>query len=295
MIREQIFEQPAFIPVFEDYHFFKNKRVGITGGDGVLGGIISKRFVERGIKTTSYPDNITDVASLHKWFGNHNFDFFFHFAAIVPVTDVQNDPLKAYEVNAIGTYYICKEIVKTQSSCWFFIASTSHIYKKQPAVDFGLLKESHQKEPATIYGMTKLLAEQISIPILEHYKISYCISRIFSFTSVRQKEPYLVPTLRRKIESTSENDTLNIVNPDCVRDIIDAETVIDCILHLALNHVKGIINIGSGEGKRIIDIAQHIMKLANKNIQIKGTNKIVPDSLVADVTLLRNILPQKKR
>ncbi|MHC4657565.1 MAG: DegT/DnrJ/EryC1/StrS family aminotransferase [Planctomycetota bacterium] len=75
-----------------------------------------------------------------------------------------------------------------------------------------------------------------------------------------------------------------------VRDIVDAETVIECILHLACNHFKGIVNIGSGEGKRIIDIAHHIMKLANKNIQIKGINETVPDSLVADVTLLRKTL-----
>jgi UDP-glucose 4-epimerase/GDP-4-dehydro-6-deoxy-D-mannose reductase len=220
----------------------------------------------------------------------HSFDYFFHFAAIVPVSDVENNPLEAYEVNAIGSYYICKEIIKIQKPCWLFIASTSHVYKKQSADRTVPLKESNQKKPPTIYGMTKLLAEQISIPILKQYKIPYCIGRIFSFTSEIQKEPYLVPTLRRKIEATPEKGTLNIVNPDCIRDIVDAETVVDCILHLAYSHFKGIVNIGSGEGKRIIDIAHYLMKSANKNIQIKGVNETEPDSLVADVTLLRKVL-----
>jgi nucleoside-diphosphate-sugar epimerase len=290
MIRRQIFEQPSFVPVFEDYNVFTGKHVGITGREGVLGLIISRRFEEQNIRVTSYPGDITDTASLHTWFAMHSFDYFFHFAAIVPVTDVENDPLRAYEVNAIGTYYICKELIKTQSSCWVFIASTSHVYKKRPAGGAEQLKEVSQKNPETIYGMTKLLSEQISIPILGQYKVSYCIGRIFSFTSALQKEPYLVPALRRKIEATPENGTLDIVNPDCVRDIVDAETVIDCILHLARSHFKGIVNIGSGEEKRIIDIARHIMKLAGKNIQIKGVNKTAPDSLVADVTLLRKAL-----
>lgn len=290
MIRKQFFDQPSFIPVFEDYSFIRGKHVGITGYKGVLGRIISKRLEKQGIRITSYGGDITDVVSLHSWFEKHRFDYFFHFAAIVPVTDVQNNPLKAYEVNAIGLYYICKEIIKTQSSCWLFIASTSHVYKKQPADGSDLLNESSPKEPVTIYGMTKLLAEQISVPILRQYKISYCIGRVFSFTSIMQKEPYLVPTLRRKIEATPENSTLNITNPDCVRDIVDAETVIDCILHLTYTYFKGIVNIGSGEGKRIIDIARHIIKLANKNIQIEGIDEIVPDSLVADVSLLRKVL-----
>ena len=290
MIHRQIFDQPALVPVFEDYTAFRGKHVGITGHEGVLGIIISRRFKEQGVKVTFCPGDITDTVSLHSWFSMHNFDYFFHFAAIVPIPDVKNDPLRAYEVNAIGSYYICKEIIKTQRSCWLFIASTSHVYKKQPADSADPLKEISHKEPTTIYGMTKLLSEQISIPILEQYKVPYCVGRIFSFTSVIQKEPYLVPTLRRKIEATPENGTLNIANPDSVRDIVDAETVIDCILHLARNHFTGIVNIGSGEGKRIIDIARHVMKLANKNILIKGINETTPDSLVADVTLLRKAL-----
>jgi len=290
MTRKQIFDQPSFVPVFEDYSAFRGKHIGITGHKGVLGLIISKRLKEQGNRVIPYGSDITDTVTLHNWFLSHSFDYFLHLAAIVPVTDVQNDPLRAYEVNAIGSYYICKEIIKTQKSCWFFIASTSHVYKKQSAECSVPLKESSPKKPPTIYGMTKLLAEQISIPILKQYKVPYCIGRIFSFTSAIQKEPYLVPTLSRKIKATPENGTLNIVNPDCIRDIVDAETVVDCILHLAYNHFKGIVNIGSGEGKRIIDIAYYLMKSANKNIQIKGVNETEPDSLVADVTLLRRVL-----
>jgi len=289
-MREQIFEQPAFIPVFEDYRFLMDKHVGITGHEGVLGRILSERLKEQGIKISSYGGDITDVASLHGWFENHRFDYFFHFAAIVPIADVQRNPLRAYEVNAIGTYYICKEIIETQNACWFFMASTSHIYKNQFSANLEYLKESSPKEPATLYGKTKLLAEQISVPLLEQYRIPYCIGRIFSFTSVMQKEPYLVPTLRRKIDATPENGILSIVNPDCVRDIIDAETVVDCIFHLARKYFRGIINIGSGEGKRIIDIARHIAESANKNIQIQGVNEATPDSLIADTALLKKVL-----
>lgn len=295
MMREQFFNQPSFIPPFEDYTFLEGKHVGFTGHKGVLGSIISKRLKKQNIMATPYGGDISDPKSLNRWFNKYSFDYFVHFAAIVPVAEVRDDPLKAYEVNAIGTYYICREIIKTQTSCWLFIASTSHIYKNQSVGSIKPLNENSVKEPVTVYGMTKLLAEQISIPILELYKIPYCIGRIFSFTSVTQKEPYLVPTLHRKIETVPKNGIMNIVNPDCIRDMVDAETVIDCVFHLAFNYFKGIINIGSGEGKRIIDIARHIARLTNKKLHFQGINEKEPDSLVADVELLRKVLREWKQ
>lgn len=289
-MRQQLFEQPSFIPLFKDFGYFAQKNIGITGAEGVLGSIISKRFTENCINVIPYDGDVTDNVSLHKWFKKNNFDYFFHFAAIVPVTQVQEDPLKAYDVNVIGTYYICKEIIKTQKSCRFFAASSSHVYKNQPAEQDSTLNENSQKEPKTTYGMTKYVAEQVSIPILDQYKISYCLGRIFSFANLLQPETYLVPALRKKIDAAPENGILNIINPDSIRDIMDAETVIDCILHLVVGKFVGVVNIGSGKGMRIIEIAEHVAKLAGKKIIFKGENKSTPDSLVANINLLKNIL-----
>ena len=291
-MRQQLFEQPAFIPFFEDFSSFRKKNVGITGAEGVLGSLISKRFTDNGINVIPYPEDITDNISLHKWFEKNSFDFFFHLAAIVPVTQVEQDPIKAYDVNVIGSYYICKEIIKTQKSCRFFSASSSHVYKNPPAGQDSVLEENSPKEPKTVYGMTKYVAEQVSIPILDQYKISYCLGRIFSFTSPSQPETYLVPALRKKINDTPENGKLNIINPDCIRDIMDAETVIDCVLHLATNNFVGVINIGSGKGMRILEIAKHLAGLAGKKILFDGENKITPNSLVANVSLLKKVLQE---
>ena len=71
---------------------------------------------------------------------------------------------------------------------------------------------------------------------------------------------------------------------------MDAETVIDCVLHLAVNNFIGVVNIGSGKGMRIMEIAEHLAMLAGKNILFDGENKITPNSLVANVTLLKKIL-----
>jgi UDP-glucose 4-epimerase len=290
MKRLQLFEQPAFIPIFEDYNHFLGNCIGITGQSGLLGEILSERLAGHKIQVKAYPGDITDITTLEGWFRKHHFDYFFHFAAIVPVSQVMGNPLKAYDVNVVGSYNICKQIIESQPNCWLFLASSSHVYKGSPISGESALTVNSAEEPDTFYGVTKLIAERISSPILEQYKVNYCIGRIFSFSSADQKEPYLVPTLYRKIEETTEDGVLEIINPDSVRDIMDANTVIDCVLHLAQKRFKGILDIGSGKGMSIKNIGYRISKTLGKKIQIRGVNKTHPNSLVANVETLKQVL-----
>jgi nucleoside-diphosphate-sugar epimerase len=294
MKRSQIFEQPVFIPIFTDYSYFLGKCVGVTGQKGLLGGILTKRLTAHNIHVETYPGDITDIISLGDWFRKHRFDYFFHFAAIVPVGQVMDNPLKAYNVNVVGSYNICSHIVEAQANCWLFLASSSHVYKSSQISEKQVLKIGSAEEPDTFYGVTKLAAERICRPILDQYKINYCIGRVFSFSSMTQKGLYLVPTLRRKIEETPENGVLEIINPDSVRDIMDADTVIDCVLHLAQKRFKGILNIGSGQGMSIKDIGRHIIEMLGRQIQIRGVNKSCPDSLIADVQTLKQVLSEDR-
>ena len=289
MNRPQLFDQPSFIPIFENYSYFNNKIIGLTGHRGVLGRIMCKRLSSNGLKTDAFPGDITDAQNLGTWFNEHNFDYFFHFAAVVPTKEVAKYPLKAFKTNVIGTYNICKQIIKTQTDCWLFLASSSHVYKPTGIKEGQQLMVGSIEEPQTFYGKSKLASELITRPVLEKHNIDYCIGRIFSFSSSIQKEPYLAPTLKRKIKELKDNDVLAIINPDSVRDIMDAETVVDCVLHLAQKRFNGTINIGAGRGMNIKEIAHQVAKSLKKTIQVQGINKNKPDSLVADVNDLKQL------
>lgn len=290
-MRKQLLPQPDFIPVFNDYNFFSHKKIGITGSSGILGSILKSRIESHRLAVCCYEDDITNDCALENWFRNNQFDYVFHFAAVVPLPEVQKNPLRAFDVNAIGTYYLCKQLVASQPRCRVFIASSSHVYKSQDC----LLCEDSKTEPISVYGQTKLLAEQLAKPVLELFNVSYAIGRIFSFTHINQKEPYLVPTLRAKIERAKQNDAIEIANPDSVRDIMDAETVIDCILHIVTGAFNGIVNIGTGCGLSIKEIAEHQAQLAGKKLLITGHNKNCPDTLVADVSILKNCLSERQK
>ena len=286
----KFFKRPSFIQNFQDYECFKGKHIGLTGHRGILGSILYSKLKEYGIKVTPYPNDINNHHDLIEWFSQYQFTHFLHFAAIVAIDKVEKDIFKAYETNVIGTYNICKQIVKTQSNCWFFFASSSHVYKPTKINNSRKLSIDSPKTTKSIYGQTKLASEKLIELIFKTYASAACIGRIFSFTSPAQKEPFLVPAIIRAIEKTPNNAKLEVKNADSIRDIMPAEAVIDCILFLAKNNFSGTLNIGSGKGKSVFKIAQEIVKLSNKNIKIDICNTNTPNAYIANVKDLKKIL-----
>lgn len=290
MNRNQLFPQPDFILEFKDWKRFKGASIGITGCPGVLGDIMYKRFAEAGIKITAYPDDISDVVKLSSWFRRKQFSHFFHFAAIVPIPMVERDPLKAFEVNAIGYFNLCKQLIITQKKCWSFFPSSSHIYKPAEVSPPVGLTEGSSISPSDFYGKTKYTGDMVARYLLGEFNMSYCVGRIFSFSHFSQQKPFLVPALINKINGLSDGETLHVINPDSIRDIMDAESVIDAVLCLAGEKYNGIINIGSGVGLSIRQIAEFLIKKLNRHLLITGEKKSEPNSLVADVAKLREIM-----
>jgi len=278
----------AFIPEYTDFEAFQGQCVGLTGARGVLGGILMRRLEQRGVAVMAYPGDVNDEATVAAWFEQHRFSHFLHFAALVPVGQVEADPLLAFQTNVIGAFNVCKQLLRTQPQCWLFHCSSSHVY--QPTAQPNPIAEDSPTHPPTYYGATKLAAERLIDTLLGKLQAPYCIGRVFSFTHERQAHSYLVPSLRHRILALPEGATLEIENPSAVRDIQDAEQVIDAVLQLARRRATGTVNIGTGAGSSVADIARTVARSLGRTIQVTGTDRGTPGSLVADTTRLRALL-----
>jgi nucleoside-diphosphate-sugar epimerase len=290
MRRDQLFDQPEFIPPFRQFEQFAGLRVGMTGHRGVLGHILAGRLREHGVRVEDYPGDITDHQSLSAWFSGAAFDLFFHLAAVVPVVNVEADPVRAFDVNALGAYEVCRQLVRKHERCWLFVASTSHVYQPVPVGKWRPLRVGDKEEPSSVYGRTKLAAEHLCRQLLEAHRYHHCIGRIFSVAHRTQRESYLVPGLIRRIGGLGRGERLKLVDPDALRDILDAETVVDVILHLALRRAQGTINIGSGKPTTVADIARHIAAGLGKGLDIEADTIGAANALVADIEPLRTII-----
>ncbi len=276
------------VPEFTDYAALRDHAVGLTGARGVLGRMLKDRLDRHSVATAAYPGDVNDSEALRRWFTDQRFRFFFHFAAMVPVAAVEGNPLLAFQTNVIGTFNVCKRLLEMPSACWLFQCSSSHVYR--PTATPTPINEDAPKDPPTFYGATKLAAERVVETLMGKLNAPYCIGRVFSFTHAHQAPPYLVPSLRQKIAALRDGAVLDIDNPSSVRDLQDAEQVIDTILHLAHRAATGTVNIGTGAGQSVSAIALAVAQELGKKIQVSGIDRAPPGSLIADTTRLRALL-----
>lgn len=156
-----------------------------------------------------------------------------------------------------------------------FFPSSSHVYKYSKKK----IKENFIKKPSSYYGKTKLAAEELIKKKKSKY-LSFFIGRIFSVYHIKQKKPFLFPSVKEKIALNRKNK-LFIKNGYCVRDFINAEEVVEILFKIYIKKITGIFNIGSGKGLTVKSFVQkefNIQNLASsdriKNSLVSNNNKL---------------------
>lgn len=244
----------------------------LTGSSGVLGTNFIEQFPN--ITFIKYKHDLTEKNKLKKWIKNNEFDFFLHFAAIVPVHQVNMHYQYAKKVNYESVKLIISELNKKKKKIWFFFSSTSHVYQPSNIK----LKENSTKKPVNKYGKLKLMAEKYIIKNCKNTNLIYCIGRIFSFTHKLQNKKFFIPSAF--LHKAKQVSTL--------RDFIDIKDICSCIMLLMSKKKRGIFNIGSGNGVNLIKI---ISLIQNKKINILTKAK---NNFVADISKVKKLGWQKK-
>jgi nucleoside-diphosphate-sugar epimerase len=241
-------------------------KCAITGFNGNLGFEFIKRFPK--INFVKFKGDLRNKKYLEKWILNNDFDFFLHFAAIVPVSKVEKEYKTAKEINYTTTLNLIRFLKKKNKPVWFFFSSSSHVYKYSNYK----IKETSKKIPISKYGKLKLMAENSIKKKIKNTKIKVCIGRIFSFTNFRQKKTYFIPSVFSG----------KIINANTYRDFIDIRDICDAIYLLMKMSKIGTYNIASGSK---INLNKIINMIQNKKLSYKNPK----NNLYADITKLKNL------
>ena len=253
----------------------KKINIGITGATGSLGKVIIKN--NKQISFRRFSGDIRDKKTVSNWIKKTNVNIILHLAAIVPIKIVNRDKIKAHQVNYEGTKNIVDACIDRKID-WFFFSSTSHVYKSSKKK----ISEKFIKKPVSYYGLTKLKAENYIQKRFKHTKTKYCIGRIFSTTNKNQKKNYLVPDLKFRIKKTKKKIVLKNLNH--FRDFITMEDISKIIFILMRKKFCGILNLGSGKGIFLKDIANIIANKYNKELVFLDNKKTT--YLVANINKL---------
>lgn len=252
-------------------------RVGITGGTGVLGKLASSFLKKECYEVSCFRGDIRNFKELSDWLSGQSFDAILHFAALVSVAVVEKEPIRALETNVVGTLNLVKAIKESLNRPWLFYASSSHVYKSSPTP----IAESFPVEPINIYGLTKIMGENVVLTTCFETKAKCCIGRIFSFWHETQSGEFLFPTMIQRFKMEDLKSPFFIKGASNVRDLSNAEDIVTKIIFLMKKEAEGIYNIGSGVGITIREFVQHISPVI---LTIITDQEHKNDNLVADTS-----------
>jgi UDP-glucose 4-epimerase len=206
-------------------------------------------------------NNTEDIASVML---SHNFDYVFHFAAVVGVTRTQENPIDV--LNDIEGIRNILNLSKNSSVKHVYFSSSSEVYGEPVE-----LPQNEHRTPLNSrvpYAVVKNVGECFFRSYWQIYQLPYTIFRLFNTYGPNQSTDFVVArflaaALKNK-EITIYGDGLQTRTFTYVKDTVDVCYSIfkDRLL------VNDVINIGSDE-------LMTIKELAELTIQITGSSSTI--------------------
>lgn len=256
-------------------------RILITGGAGFIGSNLTKRLVEEGheiivldsllrgnkldketyAQITFIKGDVRDAELMIE--ASKGCDIIFHFAAVLGVDIVADNPVETMDVEVIGTRnaVMAAEINNVKKIMY---ASTSGIYGHS-AIESALTEEV-LVDPRTSYAMAKRYNE---IYLASHHQekgLNAISLRFFNVYGHNQDNRMVVPLF---FEQALKNEPLTVFGSGKqTRDFTYIEDTIEACVRLM--HVEGshIVNIANEEEWRIEDLAVKIKEITNSSSEI---------------------------
>jgi NAD dependent epimerase/dehydratase len=268
----------------------KNKKAIITGA----GGFIGSHLLERLVPLTSHvkafvhynsrndwgcleelppsikseveviPGDIQDSINLRKAFSGC--DVAFHLAAVIAIPYSYMAPEIFINTNVKGTLNVVQasldegleKVVHT---------STSETYGTAIYVP---IDEKHPLQGQSPYSASKIGADKLAESYYRSFGLPVATIRPFNTFGPRQSARAIIPTIVTQILTNEKEIELGLLTP--VRDLSYVDNIVDGFIKVAQSErsVGEVINVGSGSGVSVGDLAKKIMEIMGKHVDIKS-------------------------
>ena len=299
------------------------KNVLITGGAGYIGSHVTETLLKKN-KKVFLVDNLStghkklinkkakffklDIANKHgikKIIEKYKIDSIIHLAAHLIIGEGQKKPKKYYKNNVLGTKKLM-EACKNSTVKNFIFSSTAAIYKEGQYK----VSENSMIKPKSIYGKTKIKAENLIINFAKKNKINYGILRYFNIAGaspsgkiglINKKSDHLFKNFSSEI--MKKRPKLKIYGSDyktkdgsCIRDFIHVSDIaqIHYLILEKINKLKisKILNCGYNKGISVLEVAKEFKKQSSKKVNIIFTKRRKDDliKIIASNKKLKNFV-----
>ena len=264
-----------------------DKKILVTGGAGFIGSNLTRelskenivtviddlssghlgniKYLIDGNKINFIKGSITDIDLLKK--STKDIDYIFHLAAIASIPKSIKDPVTTHKVNVNGLFNVLTS-AKDNNVKKVVFSSSCAIYGNPSKCP---IDENTEPNPLSPYSTSKLIGEKYCNLFKEVYDLQTVSLRYFNVYGPRQ-DPLgdYAAVIPKFISLTLEDKPLIIYGTgEQTRDFIFVKDVVKANILLAENKVSGVFNVGSGKKTSIKDLAESILEISNKDLEIK--------------------------
>ena len=248
----------------------------VTGSDGFVGGHLLARLA------TDFPDatlhaaafDVTDVSAIDEAVARLRPDACIHLAAIAAIGEARDAPEHAWAVNLGGTLSLARALRRHVPDATLLYVSSADAYGSSFALGHPL-DELAPLAPMNTYGATKAAAD-LALGAMAQDGLRVLRLRPFNHTGSGQSEAFVVAAFARqvaRIAAGRQPPVLNVGTLDARRDFLDVRDVAAayslCLARADTLAPGTILNVASGEGRRIGDILDALLALPGVHATIE--------------------------
>ncbi len=287
-------------------------KVLVTGSEGFIGSHLTELLVEKGFEVKAfvrynfknnwgwleeskykndieiYTGDVRDFDSVYD--AMKDVDVVFHLAALIGIPYSYISPLAYIKTNTEGTYNVLESGRKLNLKR-IIITSTSEIYGTAQYVP---IDEKHPYNPQSPYAASKAAADHLALSYYRSFGTPVTIIRPFNTYGPRQSARAVIPTIISQILAGKKQIKLGNLSP--TRDLNYVKDIANGFITVGLheNTVGDVYNLGTGQEISIGDLAEKIIELTEKEVEIiEDTQRIRPEKSVVE-RLLSNAEKAKK-
>jgi UDP-glucose 4-epimerase len=263
------------------------KRILVTGGAGFVGFHLCRKLSDFTSNITVYDnlssgkvENVKHLQKVHfvkaeildskKLNSQEKADLIYHLAAQVVVPYSMENPVEDFETNARGTLNILEKARKDDARVVF--TSSAAVYGNTTKLP---TPESYGFDPASCYGLSKVVGEQYCNMYSKQYGLDITILRFANVYGPRCHG--VIPDFLDKLSRNPEK--LEIIGTgQQSRDFVHIFDVVEALTMAAVSEeaIGETFNIGFGKTIKIIDLAKIILKILGLSDKTVVTTTNVP-------------------
>ena len=284
-------------------------KILVTGGAGFIGKYLVRTLLEKGDSVTifdnfsnSTKDSVSSLVDIDakiiqgditKLLDIQNAvkdqDIVIHLAAKISVSESIRNPSETFQINVDGTRNVliaCEENHVKK----LIVSSSAAVYGEGSPAD--KLTEDSKTNPISPYGESKLKMEQVIKEFVSEHEINCIILRFFNIYGIGQTDEY-AGVITKFMERISQNKPLEIFGDgQQIRDFVAIQDVVNSICNSIskINSKKGTFNVASGNAITIKELAEWMISVSKKKLEIKyfSTKKGDIRFSQADISLAKN-------